>query len=273
MKSLWKLSAVAAFAIGGTVAQADVTLPGTNTGTGSSLVLFVKDTTVGANPNRVYARDLGLLTDAVLTQAGASGAYAGPGQAIPFTLGTFAPDSNLTAFLGGGTSFVWTIMAADTLGTQAFQQRYVTTSQDDVTTLGYVTPTNNTLRSAWSAIAGMYGSLNGALPDVPGSSTPTDGQWAQNGGTYENMDSWNGGGVQAQNNLGQAANFYVFVTSSSANLGASRVFAAVDVILSANGTLSAVATAPVPVPPALYLLGSAIAGLTGVARRKKKAKV
>jgi hypothetical protein len=268
MKSLWKLTAVAALALGGSLAQADV-VP-SNTATGSELVLFVRDTSPGANPNRVYARGLGLTVDSVLTQAAAGGAYSGPGTAIPFNIGSIGPDANLTAFLGSGTSFVWTVMAGDSLGTAAFNQRYVTTTQIDATASGFTTPGNSTLRTVWSQINAFLNDLNGILPDASGSSTATDGEWGQTGGAYENATDWFAGGMNNVNDLGQAANLYALANSSTVNTASSRLFAGVRVVLDADGTLHAVAvTAPVPVPPALYLLGSAIAGLTGVARRKK----
>src|SRR5262249_19780104 len=156
--------------------------------TGSSLVLFVRDTSAGANPNRVYARDLGLLVDNVHLAPVASDPYTGPVQQFNYTLPTIGPDSNLTAFLAGGTSFVWTIMAADTQGTAAFNQRYVTTTQNTLAVDTDV-PINSALRGAWSAIGAMFNDLNGALPDSPGSSTSVDGLWGQTGSLYENMTS------------------------------------------------------------------------------------
>jgi hypothetical protein len=267
MKAIWKVSAVAAALLGSAAAQADVVLP--NTATGSSLVLFVRDISAGANPNRVFARDLGVLTDAVLTASAAAGAYAGPGSSIPFSLSTGA-DSALAAFLAGGSQFQWTVMGGDATGNAAFGQRYVTTTQLDVTTFGYEPPINTTLKTTWNQITSMYQTLNASLPDTSGSFTPTDGQWGQEGTSFVGMTDWAGGGVQNGNALGETANLYVFVTSSTGNADPARVFASTTrVRLNADGSLTSVGAPAVPLPPALWLLGSAIAGLTGVSRRKK----
>jgi hypothetical protein len=267
MKSLWKFSAIAAVAVSGSLAHADVVL--STAPTGSELVLFVRDVSAGASPDRVYARGLGLTVDNLLTAAGAGGAYSGPGSDIGYTLPTIGPDATLSTFLGGGSQFVWTIMAADTVGTAAFSQRYVTTTQTDLADPSATLPSNSAVRTVWSQISAMLNDLNGALPDSAGSSTAVNGQWGQAGGTYENASSWFVGGVQNENALGSAANLYVLTNSSTSNLASARVFAAVDVILEANGVLHAVAVNAVPLPPALLLLGSAFAGLAGVARRKR----
>jgi hypothetical protein len=264
MKSLWKLSAVAVVAAGASVAQADVT-PGTTAATGSELVLFVRDISEGASPDRVYARTLGITVDALLTTAGAGGAYSGPGQAINYSLPTFGPDSNLSTFLTGGTNFVWTIMGGDTTGTAAFSHRYVTTTQFDASDPTNTLPVNSALRTVWSQVDGLFNTLNGSLPDTPGSSTSTNGQWGQTGGSFENASNWFVGGIGNENALGQAANFYVLTNSSTQNLGTARVFAALDVVLTSLGELKVSA---VPLPPALLLLGSAFAGLAGIGRRK-----
>jgi hypothetical protein len=267
MKSLWKFSALAAVAVGGSLAHADIS-PLTTAATGSELVLFVRDISAGASPDRVYARGIGVTVDDILTSAGAGGTYTGAGQDIGYTLPTIGPDLNLTAFLGGGTDFVWTIMGADTAGTAAFAQRYVTTTQFDAADPFATLPSNSALRTVWSQISPMLTDLNGILPDGAGTSTTTNGLWGQTGGAYENASNWFVGGIGTENALGVAANLYLLTNSSTSNLASARVFAGLDVVLTALGELKAVTVNAVPLPPALLLLGSAFAGLAGIARRK-----
>jgi len=270
MKSLWKFSAIAAVAVSGSFAHADVVLPNTPTGTGSELVLFVRDISAGAATDRVYARGLGISVDNLLTAAAAgSTPVTPPVTSIAYTLPTIGPDANLSAFLGGGSQFVWTIMAADSVGTAAFSQRYVTTTQTDYAA-GATLPINSALRTIWGGIQGMFGDLNGVLPDAAGSSTATGGLWGQTGTAYENATTWFAGGLQNENALGQAANLFILTNSSTTNTNSARVFAGLDVVLELNGSLHAVTpVGEVPLPPALLLLGSAFAGLAGVARRKR----
>lgn len=151
----------------------------------------------------------------------------------------------------------------------------MTTTQTDLAASGATLPSNSAIRTVWGNISGMLTDLNGVLPDAPGSSTSTNGLWGQSGGAYENATSWFVGGVQNDNALGQSANLFVLTNSSTRNTDSARVYAALDVILEANGSLHSVGvvTPPgeVPLPPAIMLLGSAFAGLAGVARRKKAA--
>ncbi|MEJ0087433.1 MAG: VPLPA-CTERM sorting domain-containing protein [Pseudomonadota bacterium] len=269
MKAIWKFSAVAALALSGGLAQADIALP--TAPTGSNLVLFIRDTTPGANPNRVYARGLDLTVDSVLTQAAANGTYAFA-QSIPFTIPSpIGPDANLTAFFNAGAAgatYSWTIMASSQNGIGPGSQRYVTTTQREFTANNQL-PNNNSLNGSWSQVNTMLGDLNSALPDSgPQNSTQVDGLWGSAGGLYEGATGWFGSaGTSSENDLGATANLFVLVNTADSGTARARLFVATDLQLSMDGTLSSVAA--VPLPPALYLLGSAFAGLAGVARRKK----
>lgn len=272
MKSLWKLSALVAVAVSGSLAHADV-VP-TNSATGSELVLFVRNVSPdNFNPTLVYARGLGVTLDSVMTQAQVSGAYDGIGTPFSYSLPALANDPALAAFIGGGaaTDFVWTVMAADTLGQGAFQQRYLTTTPVDPLT--FPTPQNITLTSVWSQAQGMFQGLNAAIPgSTVGSPTSVsvNGQWGQSGTPFENAIDWFAGQLPNENVLGAAANLYLFATGSTDGNELARAFSLGMLTLNLDGSLSLTPNAPaVPLPPALFLLGSAFAGLAGVARRGK----
>lgn len=275
MKSLWKLSALVAVAVSGTVAHADV-IP-TNTATGSELVLFVRNISAdNFNPTLVYARGLGVTLDTVMTQAQVSGAYDGIGTQFSYTLPSIANDPALAAFLGASPAagdFVWTVMAADTLGSGAFQQRYLTTTPVDPLT--FPTPQNITLTSVWNQAQGMFQGLNAAIPGTTvGSPTSVsiNGQWGQSGTPFENAIDWFAGQLPNENILGAAANLYLFSNGSTDGNELARAFSLGQLTLNFDGSLSLTPNTPaVPLPPALFLLGSAFAGLAGVARRKSNA--
>jgi hypothetical protein len=261
--SLKKAAAIVlagAAGLGAMTASADVVLPGTGNG---ELTLFVRNDTTGA----VYARGLGVQVDNVLTQADIVGSPAQPG-ATPknYLLPTIGPDAALTAFLNGSDSFSWTIMAGDNTGAlTAGAKRYLTTTQLDLTNGTSVTGAN--LATSYNNLNQMLTTLNDFLPDTSGSSVSANGQWRQTGAVPgSGAGDWYGIGPNNVNSLGSAANFYML---SSNGTGAARVFQFADVRLSANGTLSSVSA--VPLPAAVWLLGSGLVGLAGIGRRRKSA--
>lgn len=264
--SLKKVVAIAlagAAGMGAVTASADVVLP--NSGNGE-LTLFVRNDTTGVT----YARGLQIQLDNVLTQAAIVGtAYTGPSQAANYVLPSIGPDANLTSFLNGTDSFSWTIMAGDNTGGIAVgDKRYVTTTQRDLSGGANVTTTN--LASSWNSLYQMQLTLNGFLEGAAGNgdSTIDNGQWRQAGAVPgSGAGDWFGIGPNNVNDLGSAANFYLLAGSGSG--GQARVYILADVTLRADGTLFGTAPAPVPLPAAVWLLGSGLIGLAGIGRRRK----
>src|SRR5437868_10880040 len=118
--------------------------------------------------------------------------------------------------------------------------------------------------------------VNANLPDQAGSSvlgaTDTGGLWGNPGvgGTAQNLYA---SGINNAQYLGSAANFYVVTSSGTTGTGGNgtpgRLFQAASLVLDANGNLSVVPTAPVPLPAAVWLFGSGLIGLAGVSRRRR----
>lgn len=273
MKTLTKLALVGV-ALAASAAQADVFLPSTGNG---ELTLFVKDTVSGA----VYARGLGIRMDDVLSASAISGgSFTGPVQSFGYSLPTIGPDANMTSFLAANTGAkVWAIMGGDNQGGigTGTGNRYVTT-----TALSAPTPalTNTNLNSVWSQLNSFQTSLNAVLPDSGDNSVYPNGLWDQAAGgpLAADADLWfaSSGSASVNNGvsgLGTAGKFFVAATQSTTGVGgAARLYQGVDVRLTANGTLESVGGGPeIPLPPALWLLGSALVGLTGVARRRAAA--
>jgi hypothetical protein len=282
MRSLVKIAVAGALLASGATAYADVAQPDSGNG---ELVLFVRD---GSNESRVYARGLGITMDQLLTQAQITGDPTKPNpqdasnnfadtDTLTFSLGSaIGPDANLTQFLSSGSNFQWTIMGGDNQGGQTGEgnRRYVTTTQFDFTTTPS-TLTNGIIgQGAYNGLNGMLAQLNGTLAGGVGSmdSTQVDGLWGQSNQAYTAATNWFGAGPVNDNAIGSSAHFYLLTTSAGGNSNfLARVYKGVDFTLSADGTLTSAAgpgVPQVPVPAAVWLLGSALVGLTGIRRRK-----
>lgn len=272
MKMITKV-ALAGLALAASSAHADVALPSTGNG---ELVLFVKDTVSGA----VYARGLGITMDNILSASAISGgSYTGPVQAFAYSIPTITADNNWNAFVAANTgSKVWAIMGGDNQGgiTVGTGVRYATTSQLATAPA----PTNINLTSGFGNLNTFLVALNGQLPDTGENSVFPNGLWDQaaGGSLADSADQWfatsgTGSVNNAVTGLGTTAKFYVVTASGGTTSAAARVYQAVDLRLNANGTLEAVGGGgpEVPLPPALWLLGSALVGMAGVARRRQSA--
>jgi hypothetical protein len=269
MKSLTKIALVSAALAASGGAYADVALPSAGVG---QAVLFVKNETTGV----VYARGISLTAEQVAAQGAiTSDTYTGSG-ATPDTSLSFAlpssigPDSNLTAFLGAGGTFSWGLMLGDSSGGLAVgDKRLISTSVNGITT-----PSNSAINTSLTQFNTFVGTLNAVLPDgSDNSSVSSGGLWDQAGAgpQAEGADIWFSAGLGVNNKvgLGDAAGFYLLTTSGGTTSAAGRQYLLGQLRLTANGTLESVSgsTPEVPLPPAVWLLGSALAGFAGLRRR------
>jgi hypothetical protein len=272
MKTFAKLGLVG-LALAASSAHADVFLPSTGDG---ELTLFVRNDVTG----EVYARGLQVRIDSVLSQAQIDAGYTGDAelglvQQIGYALGSVGPDANLSGFLATAGTFTWTIMAGDNSGLNSATpnaRRYLTTT---TTTWDDTNPnivTNGNLASTWNQLQQTLVTLNGVLGGAEGSgdSTAANGQWRQVGMTPGAiMGNWAGAGPNTATDLGTAAHLYVLTSGGGATSTLVRTYQGLDVILNADGTLSAVVVAPpVPLPAAAWMLLSGLVTLAGVGRRK-----
>jgi hypothetical protein len=252
-------------------AYADVATPASGNG---ELVLFVRDTTTSTT----YARGLGVNTLDVLPQATvtANQPYTTP-VATGYQLSTLAPDANLTAFLGGthaNDNFTWAIEGGKNgTGIAPGSFTYITSTHVDLSG-GPGNVTNAALATVYPNLTATYNALNGQIAsgvigDKASTAAGKDGQW----GNLPGNDNWYGAGPDTSGTLiGSTQNFYGLTTAGTTKSSPAEVFILNSLTLAKDGTLSAAAGgSPVPLPAAVWLLGSGLLGLFGVGRRRNAA--
>jgi hypothetical protein len=210
--------------------------------------------------------------------------YTGP-VTLGYQLANLAPDANLTSFLAGnnaaslgthaGDSFTWAIEGgANGVGRAPGAFTYVTSTSIDLSVGS--THTNSQLQTLYSGLTSTLNFVNGQIGSgvtFDKTSTPAgaDGSW----GTELGSDNWYGAGPSTAGvAIGSTQNFYALTTGGGGSSTLAQVYILNSLTLSADGTLSAAGgTAPVPLPAAVWLLGSGLLGLFGVGRRRSAAAV
>jgi hypothetical protein len=123
-------------------------------------------------------------------------------------------------------------------------------------------------QSGFINTATLVNTNTGANPDVLASSAGGAAGWDPTA-IANNASNWySNGPTNLVNGVGTSAKLYsvTAVSSTSTNLVGTSVLG--NVTLSAAGLVFSTATAPVPLPAAIWLLGSGLLGLFGIGRRK-----
>jgi hypothetical protein len=272
MKTIVGIAVAAALSVG--AAHAAINPPGTGQG---ELVEWVIDNTT----QQVYARGLQIDETTILPASSlvSAATYAGatPPVSTGTTLQTVAPDANLTTFLaqnGGHDSFSFGILGAGTATggaagnapganvveftsplSIADSNLNVPSGAGIATLVGSVRATDTTINSVLGA-----SSPAGTSGNVSTQFSPASGEF----GLYGNTTA-----VAA---FGTDVNLYA-ITANSSKAGIGQLYSAGLVTMLANGTLESVGGSPpppppVPLPAAVWLLGSGLLGLAGVGRRR-----
>jgi hypothetical protein len=264
MKKLIPISAAGALALGAVAAHASIAAPSSGS---SDAILFaeVVNNTTG-NAVASYAGDTGISISTIL--GGLSGSTT--------VLGS---DANLAALFAAdvaGDSIEFAVLGGQYTGSPStvnFQhagvaQFLTTTLNNSTVSLSAATTGSLTHMAGLNTDVGTINSNSGGANSVEGANPATSGVWdvTNSAGTAY----WDGAGVANGNTLGTSANLY-YVT------GGGGIASKVSTVLEATASLSAAGLtltgsgSAVPLPAAVWLFGSGLLGLAGVARRKAKA--
>lgn len=267
-----------------------------NSGLGGELLLYAWSDSASTS----YVRDLGVLfTDFIYN--GASAPTAGslpfnPAAAVSTGAGNvnnpgyslfYQPEALMLSALGNGTTLnsdvMWGIAALDGVGGFTAQRALTTCSTPDCLTAiqGEVNSSIPNYKTQYDGLMSLHNALGTHVsPNLNGSSqAANDGSFADVSITFGL--NWGGyaPGYEAASFVGNSMEFYYVQPSSTssvqfvngfqyANAGGASLWT-----LDSNGGLSwqAAEVSAVPVPAAVWLFGSGLLGLVGIARRKNTA--
>ncbi len=262
------LSSAIALALASQVQAAAISQT-TQTGNGSSLIFTLFDTTSPTAGGYSYVLDLGTLMGNV-TAGTAPTTYTLTG----LTSSTFTAP--------GGTAFTWDVGAATT-SNSTYQGFKVLTTFDATATLGPTSPTNTGVKNMANGLTSFVTNINAVFTTSgPGIMNGT-GQTASGG--YLAYDANGDAGASRGSNWGSTfansndggtyadgATLSLWLMNNTGTTGSAKPTLTNEgtLTLHLNGANAATLTfAPtaVPVPAAIWLMGSALVGVVGVRRR------
>jgi hypothetical protein len=282
MKTAMKTAiALAGAALVGGTAQAQIVTNTPLSAGGSDLELFVTDFTT----NTYFVQDLGNPLNSIYSksQVQTDGVLTSDGQfSLPSSIN--GSDALLAGFLSGKSSdnVQYSILAADhtNTGVTLGAQRGLLSSLQDLTggnpigsqspnfTNANVSTFSNNVSTFTKFINNNYGSSNTSTlsgwGDTSAEGITSDGKLAP--------ISWISQSLSNGAAIGTAQKLYMFATNGSGLSGLANVYVGGTIDISSAGVISYTApTSPVPLPAAVWLLGSGLLGLIGVGRRRSVA--
>ncbi len=237
------------------------------------LIEWVVDNTTG----HVYARGIQVDETSVLpaasilsqTDYGNAASLPVSTKTSPIPAAGIGPDANLTTFLGqngGHDSFSFGLLGAgqNTGGATANAPGasvVVFTSNQSLADSNLNVPSASGLQSNVGAVLATVNTLNSQLPDAAGSSADVSGTYNLSSHEFNLYNDT----IAILTALGSNIDLYA-ATGNSSKAGTGQLYTAGQITMTANGTLEAVSS--VPLPAAVWLLGSGLLGLAGVGRRR-----
>ncbi len=274
MKTILGLAIAGALLSAGAANATVIADPSTGVG---DLILFVQDTVT----KQTYARDTGITLDSLFSKATitANQPYSGTVNLNNLSIPSLGPDANLTQFItsAGAHTLQWAVEAANWTGASGAQQRPVAHMRV-LTTAGVSDPTLVTAAGLSTQMTNFktdvqnlngFGQIGatGSTLETGVVATSGDGVWGTGAGVNGNQN-WYGATPDTTGVLTGANQSFYGLTGNGSGGGRVQSYLLGTLTLTANGTLQSVGAAPVPLPAAVWLLGSGILGLFGVGRRR-----
>jgi hypothetical protein len=255
-----------------------------STGSGGDLVLLIGDTATG----QYYAYDSGTTLDQVKTVASIQGDLGGPTnpgmtaifQTPALSNGTLSFSTvinvgpNIASYLAtdaNKSDFRWAIVSADATNsnfTVAGTSRLLwsSTSTTGPNALGDA----SSLPPATSNVVQLFGNINSAakLAAPLGDVNASVGLGSPDAFGQSALAGFYGSTVQVGAGLGTAQYLYLMASDAFVNNTTTSYVTTGTFSLSQQGVLTFSGTA-VPIPAAIWLLGSGLLGLVGVSRRRR----
>jgi hypothetical protein len=272
MNTMIKVGIASALAMGYASAHASIVIPGSTNGAPSDVVLFA-EVVSGSTVLGSYAGDTGVAVGTALTSSNLKISNSDSNLQSLLTLGASAGNTIEWAVLGGQFAF----QGSNTAGDQ-----YLTTLTTGASSLNNVTAGNY---GQWSTIlnntlvavqtnAGGSGNVGGGGANSVFASTAAKGSvWDGTTGltTTANLANWSLNG--ADNVITGTSTSLYEVTTTPALAGTVATLGTLSLTASGLSYTPAGSGSPVPLPAAIWLLGSGLLGLAGVGRRKASAAV
>lgn len=277
MKASIKLAVVGALALMGGVANAANINTTTSTANGSQLLLLLNNATDKAflafelTPTVQDVKANSILASDPVSQYSNDGPLAvnvHGSLTVPAALNGYSTP-NLTSYLAAnvGENITWTILGAKTSGSTAaasnvFVYTSVIPNQLDSNWIG-----GDVVTSA-GGVASLIGEINGSVVNNGVSTTGGYGSALPVGSQapasfFSSANAANGAA------LGSAQSLFLVASTADSAVAANVYKSAYTLTLSSAGLLSYDApVSAVPVPAAIWLLGSGLMGLVGIGRRR-----
>jgi hypothetical protein len=260
MNTLVKMGVASALALGYVSAHAGAVIP-TSSNPGNVLLFADVINSSGAVISAFAA-------DTTVSVNGATGVSGNLTNGQTLYGATTNLSSLITLGQAAGNKIEWAVMGGG--GEPSGTLQFITT--DTQSTLSSITLRSGVNAGHWQSgfitTATLLNTNSGANPDVLASSAANAAGWDPTIIGNNAANWYSNGPINEATGLGVAAKLYgvTAVSSTSTNNLVPTLLGTVT--LTANGLVFSSNAAPVPLPAALWLLGSGLLGLFGIGRRK-----